>query len=80
MALINASVKSTLIVSGRDGLGLIDELFEHDVTPMPNICNIIVYCNTEKKMNECIEEFTKKNYKILIDFACKKTDLKVKIK
>jgi hypothetical protein len=52
---IKSSVKCTLIVSGRAGIGLIDSIFQHDMTPASTIANIIILCNKEKKMQELKE-------------------------
>lgn len=66
---IKSSVKSTLIVSGRAGIGLIDSLFKHDMTPPSTISNVIVFCYQEKKMQELMEQFKEKNYKVSMEFV-----------
>jgi len=58
------------MVSGRAGYGLVDSLFEHGLTPASTISNIIVFCHTQKKLEELKKEFGNK-YKpspISIDF------------
>ena len=49
LTLIKSSVKTTLMVSGRAGIGLIDSLFEHDLTPASTISNIVIICNSKNK-------------------------------
>jgi hypothetical protein len=52
LQLIKSSVKTTLMVSGRAGLGLVDSLFEYGLTPSSNVSNVVIFCNTVKKLEE----------------------------
>ena len=79
MDAINSSVKSTLIVSGRDGLGLVKELYGNQITPNCSICNIIVYCNNAKMLIEAQKDFDQETYDINIEFAGDKNELLNKI-
>jgi len=53
--LIRSSVKNTLIVSGRAGIALIDELYKHDLVPASTISNIIIFCDSGAKAKEMRE-------------------------
>ena len=44
LKLIKSSVKTTLVLSGRAGIGLLDSLYEHGLTPMSTISNVVVIC------------------------------------
>ena len=55
------------MVSGRAGIGLIDSLFEHDLTPASTISNIVIICNSKNKKSKLELEFKKKNYSVSMD-------------
>ena len=67
--LIKSSVKTTLMVSGRAGIGLVDSLFEYGLTPASNISNVVIFCNTEKKLEELKTRFMKKKYEVSMEFV-----------
>ena len=56
------------MVSGRAGIGLIDSLFNHGLTPASTISNVIILCQSEKKKKKLLEEIVEKNYQVSMDF------------
>ena len=61
---IHRTIRSTLVLSGydgRDGLGLLDDLYQN-VAPIPNISNVILYCS-EHKHEKIVEILKEKGYK-----------------
>lgn len=66
--MLNSGVKNTLMVSGRAGFALIDELYENNMVPPSTISNIIVFCNSEDKVKKAKVAFGNKDYPIDIDF------------
>lgn len=70
MTLIKSSVKTTLIVSGRAGMGFVDSLFDHGMVPPSTISNIVFFFNSNKKMNEMKTKYgTKYAHIVSIDFV-----------
>jgi len=57
------------MVSGRAGIGLVDSLFEYGLTPASNISNVVIFCNTEKKLEELKTRFMKKKYEVSMEFV-----------
>jgi len=66
--LIKSSVSSTFMVSGRAGISLIDSLYQNGMTPLSTISNVIIVCDSNKKKENLIKEFSEKNYKVSMDF------------
>ena len=69
LTLIKSSVSTTLMVSGRAGIGLIDSLYQYGMTPPATISNVIIFCQSNKKKEKLTEIFAKKNYKVLMDIV-----------
>ena len=57
------------MVSGRAGIGLIDSLFQHGLTPASTISNIIIFCNNKDKLEKLKSDFIEKNYHVSMDFV-----------
>jgi len=57
------------MVSGRAGLGLVDSLFEYGLTPSSNVSNVVIFCNTVKKLEELQTRFMKKKYEVSMEFV-----------
>jgi hypothetical protein len=57
------------MVSGRAGIGLVDSLFEYGLTPASNISNVVIFCNSEKKLEELKTRFMKKKYEVSMEFV-----------
>lgn len=69
MTYIKASVKSTLIVSGRAGVGLIKHMYDQGLVGTSSISNVIVFSSSEKKTQELKDEIAPKNYQVPIEFV-----------
>ena len=57
------------MVSGRAGIGLIDLLYQNELVPASTISNVVVFCNSEKKLKEAKEYFANRSYPKIISIA-----------
>ena len=73
MAALRSTIRSTLILSGRDGLSLIHELYE-GIVATPEISNIIVSVK-ERRKKSIAEMFKEKKYKVNIVVISDRTEL-----